>query len=142
MLKLNASFQKKVPAGEQFSSKSYLASVEVELPAGLTTSQLQDKIHETFELVQQSVEREIHARTASAAPAKHQRSEGRPERSSEPPVKATNKQIQFILKLGQGRQKGLAELNTMAADLFKVSSIYELSKGEASKLVDQLKLAA
>ena len=32
MLKLNASYSKKVPAGEEYSSQSYHASVEVELP--------------------------------------------------------------------------------------------------------------
>ena len=35
MLKLNASYSKKVPAGEEYSSQSYHASVEVELPDGL-----------------------------------------------------------------------------------------------------------
>ena len=41
MLKLNASYSKKVPAGEEYSSQSYHASVEIELPDGLTQDQLQ-----------------------------------------------------------------------------------------------------
>ena len=57
MLKLNASYSKKVPAGEEYSSQSYHASVEVELPDGLTQDQLQSRIHETFDLVRNSVER-------------------------------------------------------------------------------------
>ena len=44
MLKLNASYSKKVPAGEEYSSQSYHASVEVELPDGLTPDQLNAKI--------------------------------------------------------------------------------------------------
>ena len=56
MLKLNASYSKKVPAGEEYSSQSYHASVEVELPDGLTQEQLQARIHETFDLVRNSVE--------------------------------------------------------------------------------------
>ena len=36
MLKLNASYSKKVPAGEEYSSQSYHTSVEVELPDGLS----------------------------------------------------------------------------------------------------------
>ena len=56
MLKLNASFSKKVPAEEEYSSKSYHASIEVELPDGLSENQLKDKIHNTFELVRDSVE--------------------------------------------------------------------------------------
>ena len=59
MLKLNASFSKKVPAEVEFSSKSYHASIEVELSDGLSKEQLQSKIHETFEMVKQSVENEI-----------------------------------------------------------------------------------
>ena len=35
MLKLNASYSKKVPAGEEDSSQSYHASVEVEVPGGV-----------------------------------------------------------------------------------------------------------
>ena len=59
MLKLNASFNKKVPAEVEFSSKGYSATIEIELPDGLTQEQLQAKIHDTFELVKTSVESEI-----------------------------------------------------------------------------------
>ena len=59
MLKLNASFSKKVPADVEFSSKGYSATVEIELPDGLTKEQLQGRIHDTFELVKSSVENEI-----------------------------------------------------------------------------------
>jgi len=60
MLKLNASYSKKVPAEGEYSSQSYHASVEVELPDGLTPEQLQGRIHETFDLVKNSVEVELH----------------------------------------------------------------------------------
>ena len=60
MLKLNASDSKKVPADTEYSSQSYHASVEVELPDGLTPDQLNAKIHETFALVRDSVESELH----------------------------------------------------------------------------------
>jgi len=59
MLKLNASFSKKVPAEQEYSSKSFHASIEVELPDGLNQQQLQERIHSTFELVRSSVESEI-----------------------------------------------------------------------------------
>ncbi len=59
MLKLNASFSKKVPAEMDYSSQSYHTSVEVALPDGLTPPQLQQRIHETFSLVRDSVENEI-----------------------------------------------------------------------------------
>jgi hypothetical protein len=141
MLKLNASYSKKVPTNEKFSSQSFLASIEVELPHGLTTKELEAKIHETFDLVKASVENEIASRTTKDVPAKQQRPQGRPDAPATTTT-ATNKQIGFILKLGKERQKGLPELNDMAHSLFKAESIYQLTKGDASKLVDQLKLAA
>ena len=145
MLKLNASYSKKVPTNEKFSSQSFLASIEVELPHGMTTKELEGKIHDTFDLVKASVENEIAARTHKETPAKQQRPQRRqeaPAASPAIPTTATNKQIQFILKLGKERQKGLPELNEMAHSLFKAESIYQLTKGDASKLVDQLKQAA
>ena len=45
MLKLNASYSKKVPAEEEYSSKSFHASVEVELATGLNSIELQHIIH-------------------------------------------------------------------------------------------------
>ena len=40
MLKLNASYSKKVPADGEYTSQSYHASIEVELPDGLSAEQL------------------------------------------------------------------------------------------------------
>lgn len=77
MLKLNASYSKKVPAEGEYTSQSYHASIEVELPDGLNSEQLNGKIHETFALVRNSVEAELHGATpavtvttTSAAPRK------------------------------------------------------------------------
>jgi hypothetical protein len=41
MIKLVASFSKKLPAEVDYSSQSFLASVEVELPAGVEGKELQ-----------------------------------------------------------------------------------------------------
>ena len=66
MLKLNASYSKKVPADTEYSSQSYHASVEVELPDGLSHDELNTKIHETFALVRDSVESELHGESVNA----------------------------------------------------------------------------
>jgi hypothetical protein len=139
MLKLNASYSKKVPTDQKFSSQSYLACLEVELPTGQTEQQLKQKIHDTFELVQASVEAEIASQTGQSAPKTQARSQSR---SDAPDEKATNKQIQFILRLGQERQKALPDLNAIADEQFKVATIYDLSKRDASRMVDGLKQAA
>ena len=59
MLKLNASYSKKVPAESEYSSQSYHAQIEVELPDGLSQQQLQEKVHNVFEFVRNSVEAEL-----------------------------------------------------------------------------------
>ena len=61
MLKLNASYSKKVPAEGEYSSQSYHCTIEVELPDGLTQQQLQEKVHGVFDFVRNSVEAELHS---------------------------------------------------------------------------------
>lgn len=68
MLKLNASYSKKVPAEGEYSSQPYHASIEVELPDGLNQEQLQNRIHETFAMVRESVEAELHGRPSRQLP--------------------------------------------------------------------------
>ena len=59
MLKLNASYSKKVPAEGEYSSQQYHCQIEVELPDGLTSQQLQEKVHGVFAFVRASVESEL-----------------------------------------------------------------------------------
>ena len=61
MLKLNASYSKKVPAESQYSSQSYHCTIEVELPDGLTPEQLNEKVHGVFAFVRASVETELNS---------------------------------------------------------------------------------
>ena len=51
MLKLNAAYSKKVPSEGEYTSQSYHASIEVELPDGLSQEQLNDKITEYAEYI-------------------------------------------------------------------------------------------
>ena len=60
MPKLNASYSKKVPAESEYSSQSYHCTIEVELPDGLSPQQLQEKVHNVFDFVRNSVEAELH----------------------------------------------------------------------------------
>ena len=60
MLKLNASYSKKVPAESEYSSQQYHCQIEVELPDGLNAQQLQEKVHGVFDFVKKSVEAELH----------------------------------------------------------------------------------
>lgn len=138
MIKLNASYSKKVPAEQEYSSKSFLACIEVELNANATAQELQGKIHDTFELVKQAVEAEIAGPAAAGASAA-----GKPaKQAAGGPVKASNKQIKYILDLGKARDRMLADLNAEAGRLYGVETIYELTKPDASRFVDHLRQAA
>ena len=138
MIKLNAAYSKKVPAEQEYSSKSFLASVEVELPSNAIEQELRQKIHDTFELVKQSVEEEINAQATTHSSGSQQR----PQERTEAPPKASNKQIKFILDLGKAREKPLSDLNVEVAHLYGADSIYNLTKKDASRYVDLLKQAA
>ena len=139
MLKLNASYSKKVPVlGEQFSSQSYHCSVEVELSDAATPEQLQAKIHDTFALVRDAVESELHgkpaAKTEPAVKAEPQKTDST--------TRATNRQVKFLVDLARGKGMTLTALNARVHDRFKVETVYDLARKDASKLVDELKAAA
>ena len=68
MLKLNASYSKKVPADTEYSSQSYHCQIEVELPEGLTPQQLNERVHGVFDFVRTSVEAELHNNTPVQQP--------------------------------------------------------------------------
>ena len=148
MLKLSASYSKKVPAETDYSSKSYHASVECELPSGLTEPQIKERIARTFQVVRDSVEAELHGAPAPAQavpvqsvtthqappPAQPSRNGNNQSRG-----KASNKQIKYLLDLANNHGIGLAELNAEVAARFNAATIYDLGRKDASQVLDLLK---
>ena len=151
MLKLNASYSKKVPADTEYSSQSYHASVEVELPDGLTPEQLNAKIHETFALVRDSVETELHgnaipqgAQPTSTPNAQSQPGPyGTPAQNTSKPAygkkpatdtPASPKQIKYLLDIA--RQIGYTVEQLKAK--FNVSALESLTKTQCSRAIDEL----
>ena len=148
MLKLNASYSKKVPAEGEYSSQSYHASIEVELPDGLSQDQLNDKIHETFAMVRDSVEAELHGNGAvnheGSAP-RNQQNQGRQEyRSggskygknkgqSQEDAAASPKQIKYLLDLA--RNNDVTPQQILAR--FKVNALEELTRNQCSLAIDE-----
>ena len=140
MLKLNASYSKKVPTAEQFSSQSYHCSVEVELSDAATPEQLQAKIHDTFALVRDAVESELHGKPSAKAEPSAQ--PAKPEPAKPDTAKASNKQVKYLLDLAKGKGLTLTALNARVQERFKAETVYDLARRDASKLVDELKAAA
>ena len=151
MLKLNASYSKKVPADTEYSSQSYHASVEVELPDGLTPEQLNARIHETFAMVRDSVESELHGNAARQPSTISQMPspQPQPDQHEHPAQNATKpaygkkpvtdtaaspKQIKFLLDLA--RQNGYTVDQLKAR--FNVSALEDLSRTQCSRAIDLL----
>lgn len=143
MIKLNASYAKKVPAAGEYTSQSYHCSMEVELSDALEPQQLRDRIHQTFATVRDAVEAELHG----GAKVEPERTPLRVLREEEPrstPTggKATNRQVKYLLDLAKAQGLGLSEVNARVQKQFRVGSVYALDRKSASTLVDELKAAA
>jgi hypothetical protein len=142
MLKLNASYSKKVPAEGEYSSQQYHCSVEVELSDKLEAADIQAKIHETFGLVRDAVEAELHGgvRSEPARPPMRVLPLAKP--APAPVEKASNRQVKYVTDLAARKNIALSALNSRIQQRFGVPGVYELSRTDASKLVDELKAAA
>ena len=135
MLKLNASYSKKVPADGEYTSQSYHAAIEVELPDGLNRQPLSDKIHATFAMVRESVEAELHGNP----PANHSTPE--PQNAPNPEAQAgypaSPKQISYLLSLASRR--GITPAQLAAQN--NVTNVDQLTKRQCSALIEQWRVA-
>ena len=147
MLKLNASYSKKVPAEGEYSSQSYHASIEVELPDGLTQDQLNDKIHETFAMVRDSVEAELHGNGTAEHEVSAPRNQQNPSRQGyrsgasnygknkgqSQEDAASPKQIKYLLDLARTHNVTPQQILTR----FKVNAFEELTRNQCSLAIDE-----
>ena len=145
MLKLNASYSKKVPADTEYSSQSYHASVEVELPDGLTPEQLNAKIRETFALVRDSVETELHSEPVNVQtsnvpslpipPAQPQQNKAGYSKNGKPSdAFASAKQIKFLLDLAKQNGYTAEQLKVK----YNVPALESLTRTQCSRAIDEL----
>ena len=142
MLKLNASYSKKIPVpGEDYSSQSFHCSMEVELSDTASTEQLQSKIHETFAMVRGAVETELHGKQPEKSDLRVLPNKDSSQKA-ETTAKASNKQIRYILDLAKDRGLGISQINEWARQQFGADSVYDIDRKAASRMVDELKAAA
>lgn len=139
MLKLNASYSKKVPAEGEYTSQSYHASIEVELPDGLNQNQLQARIHDTFALVKESVEAELHGN--GNRQVKEPMPQNVPQNVGNPPVQhdipASPKQLKFMLDLA--RNKGITPAQIAAQ--YGVATVDQLTRTQCSNIINSWRAA-
>ena len=137
MLKANVCYSKKVPVdGMDFSSQGYSLTLETEVPE--TDPQgIQTRLHETFELVKATVENELANGNGKASQPAEPATPLRGNRNASS-GKASNKQIKFLTDLATQQGISIADLNARIRQEFRVDGIYELSRRNASVLLDEL----
>jgi hypothetical protein len=159
MLKINASYSKKVPAETEYSSQSYHCQVESELPDGLTAQQLQERIHATFALVREAVEAELHGTQQQPEPLPEPVLPPVPQQQGQPQQMPTNaftrqsapnrnvrqpnkqpkdspasaKQINYLLSLA--KRAGWTVQNLI--DHCQVDRLEDLGKLQCSQFIEQ-----
>ena len=135
MLKAIVSYSKKIPVpGSEYSSQGYSLSLESEIPES-DPAAIQARLHQTFDMVKTSVEQELangNAPKVGTPPAQVQQPQ---QRTGE---KASNKQIKFLTDLATQRGLSLSDLNADVQRRFSVAGIYDLSRRDASALLDEL----
>ena len=158
MLKVQASYSKKVPAESEYSSQSYHCTIEMELPDGLTPQQLNERVHGVFAFVRNSVESELHnAGQPQVAPApqtvqvqtapqpNYQAVVSQPQSHAAPSARprsggsrgnglASPKQIQYLLSLAARAGWDINEILRQQ----NVAAFEQLTSKACSNLIDQL----
>ena len=146
MLKAIVNYSKKVPVPDaEFSSQGYSLSLEVEVLESEPAA-IQRKLSETFHLVRDQVEQELANASGNVRTVKTVEPEGRPAESEDKPRgrssgtgdKASNKQLKFLTDLATQRGMSLSDLNADVQHRFNVGGIYDLTRRDASQLLDEL----
>ena len=144
MLKLNASFSKKIPAEQEYSSQSYHCSIEIEIPDGVHQDELRQRIHDTFVMVRSTVEDELRNAPGNratlpplAAPLPISQQQA-PQQTGNGFQRASNKQIKYLLDLAKRDGKDIRWVTAEVQRRFQVQTVYEVSKQQASILIDDL----
>ena len=132
MLKAIVSYSKKIPVPDsEYSSQGFSLSLEAEIP-DRDPAMIQARLHETFELVKNSVEQEL---VKQSGPATSTPASIKPAAA---PEKASNKQIKYLTDLAQQKNITLADLNVTIRKQCGVTGLYDLSRKQCSDLLDEL----
>ena len=144
MIKLHASFTKKVPAEQEYSSKSCAASIELEVP-DQDLAVVRQRLQALWAELRGAVESELngqngngHGAAASAiAPTSRVEpmSANGGRRGGNPTAPASQKQINFLLALGSRPEVG--DVREVARRMVG-KTLDQLTRAEASRIIDAI----
>ena len=137
MLKAILTYSKKIPVPDsEYSSQGYSLSLETEL-ADTDPASIRQRLHATFELVKSQVEDELSGGKTAIPAAKPNTGNGLAVVKGDS-ARASNKQVKFLTDLWTQAGGTVADLNTRIRGQFQVGGLYELSRKQASSLLDEL----
>ncbi len=162
-MRISVQFQRKVRGQEEFTSNSFHVGIESEPPAEVAQdrSKLKAYVEELFRECRARVDDQVGQASPKAAPAP--RAEERTPRAAPtgrrpPPARAsraapstngngesglaTAKQLNFLRSLGQQGGLSYGQLSALAEETFGTRDLRDLSKKQASELIDQLRTEA
>ena len=138
MIKLHASYSKKIPAEEQYSSKSFHASLEIEVGDDVVRNgrQLEEKLRALWSDLERAVENQIASSNGKSAPP----AQAVPRTNGNNGEKASPKQVNYLTLLARkAKSWGLADLDAHVKTRFGNGGVYEMSKSEASMLIEEFR---
>ena len=143
MIRVSASYSRKAPGVEQFSSEGFNAGIDVELPDLLAADQeaLKAKLHEMFGELKQAVDQEVDA----ARKGSNGRHEDRRPREDNRPANgngdrlATRAQVRAVHALARRLGEGVVDL---VRKRYGVDNADALNIRQASTLIDEMKATA
>ena len=136
-IKLSASVGRKQPGDLEFSSKSYHASLEKELPSDLSAEQLNAEIHQTYAKLEQAIDEQI-----SGKVTRFPQGQDRQRRQRAPEGPASQKQTTYLLDLAKARNVSLQQLDADIQERFGIESVYQLDRKSCSLMIDQMQQQA
>ena len=152
-MKLAITHTKKVPGQEDYSSEGFGATIEVEVSdeQAQDASSVQGWLKELYDQAKQAVEEQIRSvpkRNGTQPAAQGSGLFGRGNGNQSTPSRgngqgvATPKQVSYLISLGNRSKLTYADLVQVAKERFQAEDLYQLSKADASQLIDELKPAA
>jgi len=134
MLKLSTSYSKKVPVeGQEFSSQSFHAAVELELSDALKPEDVRARIHDTFSMVRAAVEAELNGKAHENG-----QTNGNGVHHTDTGEKASNRQIKYLTDLAGQKNISLSDLNARIRKDYGAGGLYDLTRKQASDLLDAM----
>ena len=140
MIRINASFTKKVPGEEPYSSDGVHLGVEIEVPDQVLNdpNQFREAVRRLFAQARAEVEEQVTGPRASAPIQSgfrsNERTQPEPRRNGRDQP-ASKKQLDFLLSLGR-RSANLSPADILAEA--GVDRLSDISKAQASAMIDRL----